>query len=535
MGFIKDIYEVYLDSKARKYAAAKSSPTTGIPTNVSGSVNDEIDTSWDTVVERTLALVRDFPVFAGAVASMEAFIVADGLKPQVDILNKDGSPNVEKSQEVEKAFLKWANNPDRCDTAGKMTFWEMQALSTRMDGEFGEFLFVENNTLKGYSLAATEPVNLTDTGFRSFTKTKQGSIIWRGIEYNPKNHKVLAYHFKDPGDAGNLMHFDTMRVPANRVLHGFKTLRAGQMRGISPFASAILSTYQLRDYMGSELAAQNMSAKWMAWVTAPMSGQFSDISNRNNIEYNSAYSNYTKALDYATIEYLKPGEQVQLNTQQRTSGAFSEFNETIIRYIAAAIQMPYELLSQNYSGLNFTTLRAVRNDFKQHLKPQWNRKITQFCQPVFNSWLRQAVLTGEVDLPDYFTDPEKYHNVKWITPTLEQIDPMKEFGAELLKVRSGMKSPQSVIKAMGEDPDKVLKDTEIWRDKLNAANLVIPELTNQTPMISNYEIIEEEEEETEDVPTEAPEDKPEKEDREFGRDEAGNLYKMIDGVWKPLQ
>ena len=537
MGFLKEVYEIYKDfNKERKYAAAKNSPTMGLPSTTAGTVNDEIETSWDTVTERTLALVRDFPIFAGAVASMEAFVIADGLKPQVSVVKNDGSPDPKKSQEIEKAFLRWANDPSRCDSAGKMTLWEMQALSTRMEGEFGEFLFIENYSKNNYSITAAEPTTLDDTGFREFVTTGKGSVIWRGIEYNPKNHKVLAYHFRDPNDANSFYNANTIRVPANRVKHGFKTLRAGQLRGISPFASAILSTYQLRDYMGSELAAQNMSSKWMAWVTAPPSGQWSDLSNRNNIEYNSAYSNYVKSLDYATIEYLKPGESVTLNTQQRSSGAFKEFNETIIRYIAASVQMPYELLSQDYSGLNFTTLRAVRNDFKQHLKPQWNRKISQFCQPVYDAWLKHAVLTGEVKINDYFRNPEKYHSVKWITPTLEQIDPMKEFGAELLKVRSGMKSPQSVIKEMGDDPDKVLEDMDTWRNKVNELDLTFPELTNQNPVISNFEVVEVEEEE--ETPVEAPVEAPQeedKEDREFGRDDEGNLYRKVDGLWKPLK
>ena len=391
MNFWDLCYKIYRERKDRKYAAAKNSPTLNIPNHTSGTVNDELDVSWDEVTERTLALVRDFPIFAGAISNMEAFLTADGIKPQVTIKNKSGKIDKKKSEELEAAFMSWANDPERCDSAGRMTLWEMQALADRMEGEFGEFLFVETTGNKGYSLTAVEPLTLSDGGFKYYKQTATGSVIWRGIEYNPNNHKVLAYHFEDPGDANSLWKIDTVRVPKNRVLHGFKMLRAGQMRGITPFAPAILSAYSLRDYMGSELAAQNMSAKWMAWVTAPMSGMHGDLTNRGNIDYDSSYEKYVKTLDYATIEYLKQGEQVTLNTQQRQANSFKNFNEIIIRYVAAAIGMPYELLSQDYSGLNFTTLRAVRNDFKQALRPRWERKISQFCQPVYEHWLRSAV------------------------------------------------------------------------------------------------------------------------------------------------
>ena len=542
MGFVSEIYGVYLhrrEESKRKYAAAKNSATMGIPATQNGTVNDEIETSWEEVTQRTLSLVRDFPIFSGAVNNMEAFVVADGIKPQVDIKKADGSPDVEISKEIEQGFLEWANDPELCDTAGKMTFWEQMALSERMEAEFGEFITMDTISPRGgYTISCVEPSNLDDNGFGDIRSSKNGAVIWRGIEYSPKNHKVLAYHFKDPSDANSSFRNDAIRIPAKRVQHGFKTVRAGQLRGISPFASAILSAYSLRDYMGAELAAQNMSSKWMAWVTAPPSGSFTDQSSRNNIEYNDAYSNYVKTLDNASIEYLKQGEQVTVNTQQRQSNSFQTFNEIIIRYISASTGLPYELLSQDYSGLNFTTLRAVRNDFKQQLRPKWQRKQTQFCQPIFNKWLRMAVLKGQFKINDYFQNPKKYQNVRWITPTFENIDPMKEFGAELLKVNAGMKSPQMVIKDMGHDPEKVLGDFEVWKEQTEAKELAFPALTSSLPAISNFELLEPEEVEESTEPKapekkkdpKAPEKKKDPKER-LGRDDEGNTYRMENGVW----
>lgn len=531
MSWVKDLYSIYMDAKERKYAAAKNSVTHNIPTASSGTVNDELDSSWDEVTDRTLALVRDFPIFAGAVSRMESFITGPGIRPQVNILRNDGSIDTDKSQAVEQAFNKWAGSKE-CDTAGRLTFWEMQALDDRMQGEFGESIFVEDFAEGKYTLSPIEPLNLADDGFKVHKETEGGGILWRGIEYNPKNHRVIAYHFKDPSDANSLYHYKTIRVPAKKVKHLFKTLRAGQLRGITPFAPALLSAYQLRDYMGSELSAQMMSSKWLAWVTAPMSNQWTDQSSRSNVEQDNVYDRYVKTLDNATIEYLKTGEQVTVNTSQRQANSFAQFNEIVIRYVSGATGLPYELLSQDYSGLNFTTLRAVRNDFKQELRPKWQRKIDHLCNPVFRTWLQNAVLNKTVQLDGYFKDPERYHNsVRWITPSLDQIDPMKEFGAELMKVRAGMKSPQSVIKGMGEDPEKVLQEASQWKKLCTEEDLVFPELTNQTPMVANFEIIEEPEEEVDPIPQEK-DTKPEK---KMGRDQDGNIYEEVDGKWRALE
>lgn len=515
----------------RTYAAAKNSPTMNIQTYSSGTMNDELQSSWKEVTDRTLALVRDFPLFSGAVANAEAFVVSDGIRPQMVVPQGASETLKSQLQSIEEAFHVWANDRNMCDFEGRMNFWEMQALTERQEGEFGEFIAVDQMTKGSYKVQMVEPLQLQDFGFRDSRRGSASTVIWRGIEYNERNRRPVAYHFTDPADANSYFRTEGIRIPADRVHHGFKMQRAGQMRGITPFTSAILLAYNLRDYIGSEVTAQNLSSRWMAFVTSPPSGFHTDHSNPDNVEYDETYDKYVKGLEYATIEYLKNGENVVMNTQTRSANGLQTFNEIITRLIASSYQMPYELISQDYSGLNFTTLRAVRNDFTKQLKPKWQRKASQFCQPIFEKWLRFAVLSGQLNLPDYFTNPQKYTNVKWITPTMEQIDPLKEFQADLLKMRSGVKPPQQVIKEAGNDPEKVIEAYKMWQDM--SAELDFPELTNQTPVISNFEVQEVEEPEMPE-PTVAGSDK-EKEDRQFGRDGEGNLYERVDGQWKILE
>lgn len=529
MGWIREAYEVFKEIKQRKYAAAKSSPTTGIPAHSNSSQNEEFETSWDVVVQRTSGLIRDFPVFAGAVASREAFVVAGGIKPQVHVETGNGKIDKDLSQKIEEAFMAWANDPQKCSTDGRLNFWQMQSLSERQECEFGEYLFIENIDSKGnYKLSPAEPLMLEDPGLFYTKSTKNGNVFWRGIEYSPKTGKVKAYHFTKQAQANDFT-FDTKRIPADRVIHDFKTLRPGQLRGMSPFASAVLSAYSLRDYETAELDSQKMSSRWMAFVTAPPSGNWTDNFS-GNITEDQLYGKYVKSLDNATIEYLKSGESVTMNTSQRTSGAFTAFNEIIIRRLSAAIQLPYELLSQDYSGLNFTTLRAVRNDFKQGLRQSWERKISQLCQRVFKKWLRMEVLSGRLSLPGYFQDPSRYEKVSWITPALENIDPLKEFQAELLMVRAGATSMQEVIKKHGGDPEKVIKDQILWKEVLDEAGLTFPELSTQDVSITNFEENEIEVEETGNPADTTSEEQPEDEER-FAVDEDGNLYVERDSQW----
>jgi len=118
--------------------------------------------------------------------------------------------------------------------------------------------------------------------------------------------------------------------------------------------------------------------------------------------------------------------------------------------------------------------------------------------------------------------------MRWITPALEQVDPLKEFNAELLKVNSAMKSPQSVIKGMGEDPDRVLQEIIDWKERLTENSIDAPGLSTTAVPISNWEIVEEPQ------PTD-PTQPTDQNRSEYARDTYGNLYRSSeDGSWEKI-
>ncbi len=88
---------------------------------------------------------------------------------------------------------------------------------------------------------------------------------------------------------------------------------------------------------------------------------------------------------------------------------------------------------------------------------------------------------------------------------------------------------QEVIKEMGGDPEKVLKDMVVWKEQLDEADLSFPELSTQDVSITNFE-----ENEIEAVETGDPVDSTSKESDEEERyaiDDDGTLYVKREGQW----
>jgi capsid protein len=72
------------------------------------------------------------------------------------------------------------------------------------------------------------------------------------------------------------------------------------------------------------------------------------------------------------------------------------------------------------------------------MRRQWFAK--DFCKPVYETWLCEAVAIGRIQAPGFFADPrirKAYSGSEWTGPSQGQLDPIKEITAEALAVQHG--------------------------------------------------------------------------------------------------
>ena len=67
-----------------------------------------------------------------------------------------------------------------------------------------------------------------------------------------------------------------------------------------------------------------------------------------------------------------------------------------------------------------------------------------------------AVLSGELRLPGYEINPDRYRASKWVARCWEWVDPQKEVDAYKTAVRYGFKTLRQVVAEQGGDLDEVL-------------------------------------------------------------------------------
>jgi capsid protein len=204
-------------------------------------------------------LVRDFPILARAVEIGTTYTVGDGIRFQSRVKDPSGKIDKMRIQLIEDEFAFWM---DGADIARRPHYYEIMAFAKRQDLETGEFLIVkklvnEPGRRLPLALQVYEGDWLSDLAAKP---ANPAHLVKQGIEYDPATGRVVAYHLADPEGFAK-----AERVPAESLIHGLKTLRPGQLRGISPYAPGVLLAKDLQDLMDAELDASKMAAKYLPW------------------------------------------------------------------------------------------------------------------------------------------------------------------------------------------------------------------------------------------------------------------------------
>jgi len=258
---------------------------------------------------------------------------------------------------------------------------------------------------------------------------------------------------------------DTVRVPAKEIMHLYRVLRPGQIRGEPWLSRALVKLNELDQYDDAELVRKKTAAMFAGFITrqSPEDNLMGEgLSDPNGISL--------AGLEPGTLQILEPGEDVKFSDPADVGGSYGEFLRTQFRAVASAIGVTYEQLTGDLSGVNYSSIRAGLLEFRRRMEAiQHGVLVHQMCRPVWNAWLDQAVLSGAIAAPGFTQRRREYAACKWIAQGWQWVDPEKEFKAMLLAIRAGLMSRSEAISAFGMDAEDV--DREIAADNARADEL----------------------------------------------------------------
>ncbi len=408
---------------------------------------------------------------AWAAAGIEAFVsnaIGTGIKPQ-SMIQDEGL-----REAVQSLWREWCED---ADAAGMTDFYGLQTLACRAMLEGGECLIrlrfrrPEDGLAVGMQLQVLEPEHLPQT---MNTQLSTGNVVRAGIEFDRLGRRV-AYHLyrSHPGEGGlapmsGVGGMDTVRVDAGEIIHLFRVLRPGQIRGEPWLTRALVKLNELDQYDDAELVRKKTAAMFAGFIT-----RLSPEDNLMGEGLPDASGAALAGLEPGTMQILEPGEDVKFSQPADVGASYAEFLRMQFRAVAAAIGVTYEQLTGDLTQVNYSSIRAGLLEFRRRVEAlQHGVIVHQFCRPIWQAWMTEAVLEGALSLPGYSRSGatrRAYQAVKWIPQGWQWVDPLKEADAMKAAIRSGLMSRTEAISANGYDAEDV--DREIAADNKRADDL----------------------------------------------------------------
>lgn len=428
------------------------------------NLNAAILASAGPAAHRAAYYCRNNPWVAAAINSLVGNAVGTGIKP------RSRHPDRAVRDALHRLWDRWT---DQADAAGLADLYGLQAVAVRTMVESGESFARLRDVAPSDGLAVPLVVELLDreqVPIDRFAEVRLDARVRAGIEFNTDGRRT-AYHVLEarPGDpfaplAG--LSYQTIRLPAEDICHLFQPLAAGQLRGLTWLAPVLLRLHELDQFEDAALVKAKVAALFAGFIRdldGTAAGQASAGTTLNGI--------LQLGMEPGSLIPLPAGADITFSDPAESKD-YGPFVKNHLRAIAMGLGVPYEAMSGDLEGVTYSSIRAGLVEFRRRIEQlQHNVIVFQLCRPVWNRFVRNAVLAGALPARDFAADPAPYLACDWLPPRFDWVDPLKDARAEIEQIEAGLKSRQQSIAERGYNAEEVF--AQIAADNATVARLGI--------------------------------------------------------------
>lgn len=446
---------------------------------LSGSPRQDIDYNNKTLRQRSRLLYMSEPLATALINNPRNNVIGLGIhaKPRIDYeaLGIQKEVAEKKQTAFEREWRLWAEDKRSCDATGMNNFFALQQIaftSWLLSGDvFALFKSYERTAERPYGLrvhlieadrCSTEG-NVSGTFGTTGIAKGSNNQVFDGVEVDD-NGLVQAYYISTSYPSDNTypkrQGMKWTRVPVwgektrlPNIVHVMSAERPDQYRGV-PFLSKVVEPLlQIRRYRESELMAAVIQSFFTVFVKEIDSG---------NIDFNEALGGEDEKSERddefemgpGNINYLDKGQDVTFAQPTHPYSGFQSFCDTLITHIACGLGEPKEIILMQFQSSYSASRAALQEAWKTYkMFRKWF--VDDFCQPIYERWLYEAVALGRVEAPRFFDDPayrKAYSGVEWIGQSQGMIDPTKDVKAAKEAIDAGFTTAEAeTVRLYGGD------------------------------------------------------------------------------------
>lgn len=447
-------YRTRLDVVAQFEGASKADRVSRWRTR-STSANSEARPALRLLRDRSRDLVRNNPYAAAAVREIPAHTVGDGIIPRA----RGRTP--EQTQRVEARAKRWFDTP-ACDANGMHNFYGLENQIMRAIVESGEVLVRRRRRRASDGLPVPLQVQVLEADHLDMLKdgmiSPSGNRIIQGVEFDRLGRRVAYWLYPDhPGEA--LIYSrstQSVRVPAEDVLHIYRMDRPGQVRGV-PWASPILIRMRgFDEYQDAHLERQKAAACYAGFIYTPPEAMF-DTGEQQE-------TTLPEKLEPALFEELPGGRRIEFSDPPGVEG-YDEYSTVTLHGVSTGYGIPYFVLTGDLRNVNYSAGRMGWLSFQRDIGQwRWHMLIPQLCEPVWR-WFAEAQVVAGIE--------SEWVPGDWTPPRRELVDPSREIPAYTDAMRAGSLTLYENIRQQGWDPEDFLREVEEGNRRLDELGIVL--------------------------------------------------------------
>lgn len=480
---------------------------------IKSSTAADVDANLTTLRNRSADMYCNSPLGSGALNSSRNNVVGAGLRvsPKVDyrLLGISAVEAKEWQRHTLREFNMWAKST-ACDLYRKHNFYDMQDiayLSYMVDGDAWAAikyrrplpgnpyclrlqLFEASRVCNPNSVSAYGPLSYFDV---ETVNQDNGNRILNGVEIDGDG-AVVAYWIANrvPFDLANpakLLEWRRVEAYGRRtgrpnILQISHEERPEQYRGVPYMAPVIEVLKQVQRYTNAELTAAIIKSFFtLFFTTGGVHNDINDILDSSYREYEKVAPEDLDGIEVGpgSLNLLPEGVDVKAIDGSRTLSTFEPFVNTLISQIGSSLGIPAEVLLSRFQS-SYSAARAALLQAAAVFKTRRTWFARDFCQPVYEAWLAEAVAIGRVQAPGFGTDPlitAAWSGADWFGPVMGMLDPVKEVNGAALRVKYGLSTGEREAAEItgtsyDDNIDQLAVEQNTWLEK----GLGVPRVDN---------------------------------------------------------
>lgn len=452
---------------------------------------DDVRAAWVNAAARAIDTLHNSGWIAGGVEQAVAMTVGPGLKlnavPDYEAIGWTSDEASEWARKVERRWEAWSENPVECDLTGRQTIAQMTAAAYR--SWFGPGEIVAQLPSYRRAIATTKCKVLLIPANRLVHADNPLINMVQGVRMDATGFPI-GYRFRMRGAFGFERDVDVRArdgVGRPQVVHVFDGA-AGQVRGITPLAPALLVVRQFDQLANATLSAALIQAIFAATVesSAPTpeilqalqdpgeqgvgGGSIEGLLGAKTEWYDSTKIDLGNA---GKVAHMFPGEKLSLLRSEHPNSTYDPFARFLLREIARCIGVTFEQLTGDYTGATYSSVRMATSEIFQIVTYRRKNICGRFLQPIYETWLEEEVDAGRIEFPGglegFLDNRSAAASCYWRGPAKPQADDLKFAKSAETLMKIGVLPMEVICAELGldwEDVQDALKREQDRRRKL---------------------------------------------------------------------